>query len=265
MSKNDNLSFDFDYIHALYSYITSVKAYSVQKQAMDIYGLNEKNLQDSYNFIKKALGTISVENIAEQNKIFMSFDEKNLETMPASFLDAENYYALSFDMLDLMIFLKIIYAKYHITDVSEMTKQKLRFFRRVENMIVRDLKLDAVMAYMDALGRSIVVVFKVKDGENKFDFAISNITYIANHIGIRKAMKPRNLGSITSVNEVVASYDETPVFFDSSYMTKVDGAIDSYFVTELNKLSPNFAEECRLNRKKDLATSSIAFLIEKEP
>ncbi len=60
MSKNDNLTFDFDYIHALYSYITSVKAYSVQKQAMDIYGLNEKNLQDSYNFIKKALGTISV-------------------------------------------------------------------------------------------------------------------------------------------------------------------------------------------------------------
>ena len=56
---------------------------------MDIYGLNEKNLQDSYNFIKKALGTISVENIAEQNKIFMSFDEKNLETMPASFLDAQ--------------------------------------------------------------------------------------------------------------------------------------------------------------------------------
>ena len=37
MSKNDNLTFDFDYIHALYSYITSVKAYSVQKQAMDIY------------------------------------------------------------------------------------------------------------------------------------------------------------------------------------------------------------------------------------
>lgn len=265
MSKNDNLTFDFDYIHALYSYITSVKAYSVQKQAMDIYGLNEKNLQDSYNFIKKALGTISVENIAEQNKIFMSFDEKNLETMPASFLDAENYYALSFDMLDLMIFLKIIYAKYHITDVAEMTEQKLRFFRRVENMIVRDSKLDAVMAYMDALGRSIVVVFKVKDGENKFDSAIRNITYIANHIGIRKAIKPRNLGSITSVNEVVASYDETPVFFDSSYMTKVDGAIDSYFVTELNKISPNFAEECRLNRKKDLATSSIAFLIEKEP
>ena len=61
------------------------------------------------------------------------------------------------------------------------------------------------------------------------------------------------------MNEVVASYDETPVFFDSSYMTKVDGAIDSYFVTELNKISPNFCRRMQIKQKKDLATSSIAF------